>query len=51
MRGAINRNAKGYLNPPITNVSHKGILKTAAEALMEVSDKEKRAMELLALPV
>lgn len=31
VRRAIQCNAKEYLNPPITNVSYKGILKTATE--------------------
>jgi hypothetical protein len=31
VRGAILNNAKDYLNPPITNIGFKGILKTSSE--------------------
>ncbi len=31
IKGAIKRNAKEYLNPPIRNISYKGILKTGVE--------------------
>lgn len=51
IKSALSNNAKAYLNPPITNISYKGILKTSSEMIkwFEQSEDVENDFKMLAM--